>query len=231
MPITIDGDAVSGITIDGETVTEVTVDGDVVWTATTATVIENWEEGTLPAAWSGSTSEMTVQSSVVDAGPYALEGSTGAFSSIVSSTGDGLNYYPVSGDTIQWAFRVSSGFTGVTQFRFGRQDGSNNYEVRIGWDFSTNFNDDWEIRKQSGGSWTKSDAPANPMNKGQWYHGRVYWDTDGSGDIVAECYNFGDFSSPLATATITDTEYTSGGLELIDNSDGNAVYTGDILSV
>jgi hypothetical protein len=97
MPISIDGDDVSGITIDGEDVTEVTADGDVVWTAIpdSGVLRYRYESGsriTVVDSWNNSDGEINggTFSTDSDEGTYAL--SNDGADDWVDAGGGLLNY-------------------------------------------------------------------------------------------------------------------------------------------
>jgi len=212
---TIGGIAISKVTIDGTYVKEITMDGTVVWRC--VTVIDDFEDGDIAEY---STVNHAAQASVVNDSSVAPHGNyylhlTG-FNYIISTTSDGLNYYPQAGDTWRIWFQPNSwGNSPYLRVQWCRQDSSNYYMISL-------EDTGWQIRSVSGGSTTYVASSSTAITAGNWYELEMQHGAGGA--MTATVYNAD--GSQHSQISGTDSTYTSGNIYLAagDTTEGYFDY-------
>ena len=164
-------------------------------------IIDDFESGGI-SNYGGDTSEVSVQTSTVYEGTYALANDTGSTASITSTSG--LNAYPSQGDTFTWRTIIDSGFAGglfAVQSEAGDSSLSG-YLVHAG-------SDTINIQRNDSGTYTKlNETTGLTIPTSAWVQFEVTWLSDGSIDVVL----YDDAGSEITTLSATDTTYTSGGV-------------------
>jgi hypothetical protein len=169
--------------------------------------VADFEGGTLSDGFV-SEGDVTVQSSVVDAGDFALQ-INGTKNGVAST--DGLSAYPQSGDTFEYALHQTD-TDDATQFYFGTQDESalpadayrlitdadgNNLELAIAEGFSFS---DLDIDTNA--------TFSNHLN--EWVSVRIEWGVDGR----IRCTATANDGSEIGSVSATDSTYESGGISV-----------------
>lgn len=192
-------------------------------------VIEDFETGSL-GAWT-STSGLTVQSSTVAEGSYAVEISnpSNAFQAY-SAQGDGLDYYPQKGDRFSMLMRESG--SRLPTWNFGVDtSNSEGYYVFL------HTQDRLEVGITSGsGSFTSLNTTSISESTDTWYEVEVQWH-DGSGSLSDNTIEVTLYSvdtskdlsqelgrgTELASVTAQDSTYASNrGIGIADGNNSSA---------
>ncbi|MFB6209151.1 MAG: twin-arginine translocation signal domain-containing protein [Candidatus Nanohaloarchaea archaeon] len=183
---------------------------------TAFTIIDNFEDGNLNE-YNEDTGAFEVQTSTAYDGSYALN-DTSRNNSIYSSPGDGLNYYPQRGDTIEWQVRKSGGNDQAPPgffFTGGSHDtGASGYYFYEG----SGGGSDMLIQKWSSGS-SSNIASVNisggtPEN--EWLHGRV---ESTSSDLTFTLWNAS--GTQLGQVSASDSDH-SGQTVVFNAHPGNS---------
>lgn len=208
--------------IENEQTYTITMNGDAIGDLTvlpkTATIIDDFESGSLDSGWAIDTAAYTVQSTTVYSGSYALEGdSTSDYSTLASTSGLDSGNYPSPPVEIRCWVRVGDltdhepviGFgtqtedpqapwnkAGYTLFLREASNGGLQFRIGDGTDGSTT-------------TLANETDPTNPSN--QWVELVAQWEDDGTLTGWYEDVDGNVISEQIQT---TDTTYTSGGVLL-----------------
>lgn len=172
------------------------------------TIIDDFEDGGL-TEYRYDTGSFSIQNTVVKEGSLALRVDSGANEHISSFPGDGLPYYPEAGDTFRWWGRTSVGQYWMLLY-FGCQKGTGGVENRPdGYAAFLHFkNGELILRKREAGTNYKSASAPFSFSVDVWYGVEVEWGADGT--IVIRLLDTA--GNVLASASATDTTFTSGGI-------------------
>lgn len=183
-------------------------------------IVDDFEDGDVSEYNKESATTIAAQSSVVYEGNYALQ-ITGVNVDIQAPVG-ALNYEPSRGDVLEYYVYLPEDFTAM-ELNFASQSSGvgseNHYEAALkshdrtysGTD-APNANGSVQIAKRKDNNWAKADLAGSPLPQNEWIRGIIEF---GSSDITITAYtqeNSSTFTNEWATATITDTEWDSGGI-------------------
>lgn len=177
-------------------------------------IIDDFEDGDKTEYTGGHPEDFTVQTSVVYEGSYAFysdQGPSDTSTYTRSMPGDGLDAYPVAGDTITFRMNPYGGNNPRPRFMFGVQGVASTY-----------YDDDWYAvgvsegsgefgiyKNQNGSSSTIASTSITFSNyASQWDLVTTNW---GSGGTIEATLESEDGSSST-TVSGTDTSYTDGGI-------------------
>jgi serine protease len=183
-------------------------------------MIENFEDGDLSEySVDRGSGHSLVSTPAYDA--HALE-MTGDTTEIIST--NGLNKYPVAGDTFTVRFRTN-GIQGGEQanFTWGVQDHENRYFVLL----HPSEQRIWLFKCEDGNSETFSTKSEATFEPDTWYLMEVEWALDGTQTVTL--YEE-DGTTEIASVSGTDTTWTDGGIGFDAYlSSGEAVYFDEVL--
>jgi len=203
-PTNIDGTDITGATIDGQEVQEITVDGQTVFTADI--VIDKFEDGNINE-YGGDLGSYSVTTSNPISGSASLLGNLNI--KYIQST-SGLENYPQTGDTFSYKMRIEGNVNIFAGMVFGVQsDTTQNYVWLMS---SGGTTDELRFRKnvESGGFGTElAQVPMSGSFTNDVFRFEVDWQNDGT--IAIEVFNESTATS-IGNASVTDTDYTSGGI-------------------
>lgn len=180
-------------------------DGTIIW-ASGPTIVDGFEDNDT-SEYSGSTADYSTQSTTVQEGSYALE-SAGNSSSIYSTAG--LNAYPSQGDTFRCWMQPKNASGGVGEWHFGLTDSNNNYAAVMNTGASS-----FDLAVRDAGNKTNLASASYNWNA-EWYDIEIEWLSDGT--INGTVYD--STGTQVASASATDTTYSSGGIGFLDFNAG-----------
>jgi len=220
-PINIDGDTVEAITMDGTSVSEVTVDGDTVFGAIPDSgIIDSFEDQNL-TEYSGSTGDFsTVTEDTSESDKTAQDGTiylrtdTNQNATIYSQKGEGLERYPVRGNTIKWDTNIDG--DDISEFHFGLVDTSNFYRAVV-----DDNAQEIRIEKDEGGTNTTLNSTSAAIVENDWLQCTVDFDVDGTGDIVFTVDNGG---SQLVSVTANNASIDGAGIGFRGEQGGSGFF-------
>jgi len=169
----------------------------------------------------GGDTNATVQSDTVLSNDWALElNSPSASSPVTIASSAGLPRYPVRGDTIIYYTQLThTDDIGHFDFMWAENATGNDRYYRISIDANA---DEFRVQKNAGS--VKQDTLSVSLDQylGQWV--RVEFEIQPVGTIEATLYNA--TGAEIGTVSITDTEYTNGGIRFSasNTSQSSEVY-------
>ena len=197
-------------------VTKESIGSDGGSSSTTSFVIDDFEDGNLSEYEHDTTrsGRASIVSSPTYKGSYAFM-IRDEPTEVISTSG--LDAYPSAGDTFSYWVRGSGG-ADMTNFRYGVQNHSNGYFVRV------NIAEDrLKLYSLETGDATLLDGQTSgfTLNQNMWYRTEVTWETDGTQTVTL--YNTD--GTQLAQVSGSDTKWNSGGIGLdAYPSSGQSVY-------
>jgi hypothetical protein len=201
-PTSIDGTDITGATIDGTDVTEITVDGQTVFTAGPP-IIDDFEDGNL-SEYVGATGDWSVSGSSPLEGSFSLLGQNAFNAARIFSTS--LSNIPSRGDTFDYLYDTSNNnnFDAV-HFGINPSNPNENYVAAIG-SFGFRIAKDG-TDQNDGSSGGTSKITTFGSGRASLTRVEVNW-----GNPVIEMKVFDDNDNLLASDSISDTDYNSGGI-------------------
>lgn len=187
------------------------------------TVIDDFERGDL-SPYTNYDTGFSIQTSQVYEGSYSA-GATSAGGGMESMPGNGLNYYPVRGDVIEYFAWLGPGTTAI-EFGFGVQNTTGGNKSNENWyetamrqpteDDGTNATESIHIGKRKNGSWdTRTGGEIRTrgtLPTGEWLRGVIEWGSTRITFTVYQSDGSGGWTS-LGSVYIDDSEWDTGGVE------------------
>lgn len=180
-----------------------------------ASDIAQFEDGSLNNSFEGATSDYEVTDvSPVLSGSFSLKSTVDNAGNIYSFSG--LDRYPEAGQRIACYMNIDS--DELSYFAFGAQSAVTDYGVGL----NASYNE-LEVIKNSFNTRVTSGFS---VSGNAWYDVEAEWKSD---EIVGRVFDVDSNGerqgSALATATLTDSEYSSGGIGFINGSgNGQSVF-------
>lgn len=186
-----------------------------------ALTIDGFESGGL-ASWSGDTGSFNVQSGTVKEGSYALEGTSDGI--IRSMPGDGLEHYPEAGDSFEiWVRGNQSGSQPNVFWCVQGDDGAAALQSSYYLDFRVGQSELAVLRfDESAGATTLFTLSGN-YSAGDWVRAEVNHGAGGSIEVTLDETFVG---GTTYTQSATDSNYSSGGVQLRKRDAGNQYFDG-----